>query len=45
MIIDGANDDIGASDIVIAFHKQSLIIFKGVSYVNVKNIGIFVKTS
>ena len=30
MIIDGSNDDIGASEIVINYYKKSLIFGKGV---------------
>ena len=40
MIIDGSNDDIGASEIVINYYKKSLIICKGVLYVNDNNIWI-----
>jgi hypothetical protein len=40
MIIDGSNDDIGASEIVINYYKKSLIICKGVLYVNDDNIWI-----
>ncbi len=40
MIIDGSNDDIGASEIVIIYYKKSLIFCKGVLYVNNYNIWI-----
>ena len=40
MIIDGSNDDIGASEIVINYYKSSLIICKGVLYVKDSNIWI-----
>ena len=30
IIIDGSNDDIGASEIVVNYYKTSLIICKGV---------------
>ena len=40
MIIDGSNDDIGASEIVINYYKKSLIICKGVLYVNDNNVWI-----
>ncbi len=34
MMFDSANDDIGASEIVVNYYKQSLIICKGPLYVN-----------
>ena len=40
MIIDGSNDDIGASEIVINYYKISLIICQGVLYVKDSNIWI-----
>ena len=40
MIIDGSNDDIGACEIVVNYYKKSLIICKGVLYVNDNNIWI-----
>ncbi len=40
MIIDSANDDTGACEIVINYYKKSLIICKGVLYVNDNNIWI-----
>jgi len=38
MIINGSNDDIGASEIVINHYKNSLVICKGVLYVKDDNI-------
>jgi len=38
LIIDGANDDIGASEIVVNYYKESLIICKGILYVNDNDI-------
>jgi hypothetical protein len=40
MIIDGSNDDIGACEIVVNYYKKSLIICKGVLYVNDNNVWI-----
>jgi hypothetical protein len=40
MIIDGSNDDIGASQIVIEYYKGLLTICKGVLYVNYEDIWI-----
>jgi hypothetical protein len=40
MIIDGANDDIGACEIVFDYYKQMLVICKGVLYVNDNNVWI-----
>jgi hypothetical protein len=40
MIIDGSNDDIGACEIVVNYYKKSLIICKGVLFVNDNNIWI-----
>ena len=40
MIIDGANDDIGASEIVVNFYREFLIICKGVLYVKDDDIWI-----
>ena len=40
LIIDGANDDIGASEIVVNHYKDKLIICKGVLYVNDNDIWV-----
>lgn len=40
LIIDGANDDIGACEIVVNHYKDSLIICKGVLYVNDNDVWI-----
>ena len=40
MIIDGSNDDIGACEIVVNYYKKSLIICKGVLFVNDNDIWI-----
>ena len=40
MIIDGSNDDIGASQIVIEFYKGLLVICKGVLYVNYNDVWV-----
>ncbi len=40
MLIDGSNDDIGASKIVIEYYKGLLIICKGILYVNYNDIWI-----
>ena len=40
MIIDNANDDVGASEIVINHYRDILIICKGVLYINDNNIWI-----
>jgi hypothetical protein len=43
MIISGSNDDIGASEIVINYYKTSLIICKGILYVNDNNVWVCVE--
>jgi hypothetical protein len=40
MIIDNANDDVGASEIVINHYRNILIICKGILYINDNNIWI-----
>lgn len=40
MIIDGANDDIGASEIVVNYYRDLLVICKGILYVKDDNIWI-----
>ena len=40
MMIDSANDDIGASEIVVNHYRDSLIICKGILYVNDNNIWV-----
>ncbi len=40
MIIDSANDDIGASEIVVNYYREFLIICKGVLYVKDDDIWI-----
>ena len=38
MTINGSNDDVGASEIVVDYYRGSLVICKGVLYVNYNNI-------
>ena len=40
LMIDGSNDDIGASKIVVDHYKKSLIICNGVLYINHNNIWV-----
>jgi hypothetical protein len=40
MIINGSNDDIGASEIVVNHYKKSFIICKSVLYVKDDNIWV-----
>lgn len=40
LIINGANDDIGASEVVVNHYKEFLIICKGVLYVNDNDVWI-----
>ena len=40
LLIDGANDDIGAAEIVVNHYKEELIICKGILYVNDNDVWI-----
>ena len=43
-MVDGSNDDIGASITGVDYYRGSLVICKGVLYINYNNIWIKKKT-